>query len=211
MQDNICYKAYALIKQNFPSIPPVQVHLHKVIPMGAGLGGGSADGAFMLRLLNEKYHLQLTDNELIHYASILGSDCAFFIKNTSCYGTGRGEVLEEIVLSMKGYSIVLVNPKIHINTGWAFSQITPKASDKDLRELVQRPIAEWQNNLINDFENPVMKHHPEIARIKQQLLEAGALYASMSGSGSTVYGIFDKKNIDIPFPSHYFCTETQVL
>jgi 4-diphosphocytidyl-2-C-methyl-D-erythritol kinase len=205
-QNNLCIKAYQLLKHHYPSLPPVQMHLHKAIPMGAGLGGGSADGAFILRLLNDQFQLGLTQQQLIDYALQLGSDCPFFILNKPCYATGRGEMLEPVALDLSAYQFVIVNPGIHINTGWAFSQLQlndqPKA---DLRTIISQPISTWKQQLINDFEEPVCKAHPEIAAIKQQLYDAGALYASMTGSGSTVFGVFEKKQQLVPmFNKNHF-------
>ena len=205
ISDNICVKAYHLLKKDFPQLPPVKMHLHKTIPMGAGLGGGSADGAFALVLFNKKFNLGLTQEELIQYALQLGSDCPFFILNTACYATGRGEVMEEIKLDLSNYLFVLVNPGIHVNTGWAFSQLTPGTGKPSLKEIMQRPVEEWREKLQNDFEEPVSRHHPEIAVIKEALYRQGALYASMTGSGSTVYGIFSKDSSpQFSCPPHYF-------
>jgi 4-diphosphocytidyl-2-C-methyl-D-erythritol kinase len=197
--DNLCVKAYHLLKKDFPEIPAVKIHLHKAIPLGAGLGGGSADAAFMLKLLNEKFHLNLSTDQLINYALQLGSDCPFFIINKPCFATGRGEVLEEITVDLSGYKIVLINPGIHINTGWAFSNITPALTQKSIKEIIQQPISSWKEALKNDFETAVFTAHPAIKAIKETLYAQGAIYAAMSGSGSTVFGIFNT-NIDItPF------------
>lgn len=193
-QNNLCIKAYNLLKKDFPSLPPVHMHLHKTIPMGAGLGGGSADGAFTLKLLNEKFQLGLSTQQLIDYALQLGSDCPFFILNKPVYATGRGEIMVEVNLDLGGYQFVIVNPGIHVNTGWAFAQLQLNDGPRpDLRTIVQQPISTWKEELINDFEAPVCKAHPEIANIKQQLYDTGALYASMTGSGSTVFGVFEKR------------------
>ncbi len=195
-QNNLCIKAYNLLKKEFPSLPPVQIHLHKAIPMGAGLGGGSSDGAFALKLLNEKFQLGLNNEQLIGYALQLGSDCPFFILNKPCYATGRGEILEPVDLDLSAYQFVIVNPGIHVHTGWAFEQLKIQSSDRlerpDLRKIIQQPITTWKDELKNDFEEVVAKEHGEIATIKQQLYDAGALYASITGSGSTVFGIFEK-------------------
>ncbi|TWI80496.1 4-diphosphocytidyl-2-C-methyl-D-erythritol kinase [Lacibacter cauensis] len=207
--NNLCVKAYHLLKKDFPSLPPVLMHLHKAIPMGAGLGGGSADGAFALKLLNEKFQLNLTNEQLIAYALQLGSDCPFFIHNKPCYATGRGELLEPIQLDLSAYKFAVVNPGIHVNTGWAFANLSGRSADSNkqsdsskrpdseqrpnLKQIIQQPISTWKQQLTNDFEAPVCKAHPEIATIKQQLYDAGAVYASMSGSGSTVFGIFEKE------------------
>ena len=203
-QDNLCIKAYHLLQADFPEIPPVNMHLLKAIPMGAGLGGGSADAAFVLQLLNTKYSLGLTNKQLIEYALKLGSDCPFFIINKPCFATGRGEILEEISLDLSAYKILLVNPGIHINTGWAFSKLDPKKPATSLSELVTLPIHQWQPHILNDFENPVMEAHPELTEIKEALLNNGAVYATMSGSGSSFYGIFPKTSEAVfNFPGNY--------
>lgn len=203
--DNLCVKAYHLLKTDFPHLPPVKLHLHKSIPMGAGLGGGSANGAFVLLLLNSKFGLQLSENQLIDYALRLGSDCPFFIRNKPSIATGRGEKMEDIQLDLSPYRIVLVNPKVHINTGWAFKQIALTHKEAALRDVISAPIESWKERLYNDFEIPVFKSFPEVAAIKSTLYDSGALYASMSGSGSTVYGIFPKSaEPDLSFPEHYF-------
>lgn len=202
--DNLCIKAYQLLKKGYPQLPAIQMHLHKQIPMGAGLGGGSADGAFTLKLLNQLFHLEISEEQLIQYALDLGSDCPFFIINQACFGKGRGELLERISLDLSQYQFLIVNPGIHIGTGWAFSQINPKPVEQSLVSLINQPIATWKNSLSNDFEAPVMAHYPEIAQIKNDLYQAGALYASMSGSGSTLFGIFEKGLIPkTSFPQHY--------
>jgi 4-diphosphocytidyl-2-C-methyl-D-erythritol kinase len=206
--DNICLKAYYLLKKDFPQLPSIQMHLHKAIPIGAGLGGGSADGAFTLLLLNNKYNLQLTEPQLITYALQLGSDCPFFIKNKPCLGGGRGEDLQELPLDLSAYKIVIVNPGIHVNTGWAFSQLQPASPALALAEVVQKPIPEWKQYLVNDFEKPIFTHYPQIQACKETLYNMGAVYASMSGSGSTVYGLFNKeKELSFSFPAHYFVKE----
>ncbi|MDP3392783.1 4-(cytidine 5'-diphospho)-2-C-methyl-D-erythritol kinase [Sediminibacterium sp.] len=208
-ETNLCLKAYHLLKQDFPDLPSVHMHLHKLIPMGAGLGGGSADGAFALRLLNEKYKLNITNQQLIEYAAKLGSDCPFFIMNTACYATGRGEKLNPIQLDLSNYHFVLVNPGIHVNTKWAFEQITPTPSRKNLVSILEQPIEEWPNHLFNDFEAPISKAYPEIEHIKTLLYQQGASYAAMSGSGSTVFGIFKTRpsnNIHSAFNGSVFIT-----
>ena len=205
-KDNICYKAYHLIKKDFPKLPNVCLHLHKNIPMGAGLGGGSADGSFMLALLNKKFNLNISQESLLKYALQLGSDCPFFIINKPCEAFGRGEELNEISLDLSAYKILLVNPGIHVNTAKAFSQIRPNADQKDLLSAIKQPVTEWKHFITNDFEAVVFKDHPAVETIKNELYHKGALYASMSGSGSSVYGIFendfDTKSI---FNEDYFC------
>ncbi len=205
LSDNICVKAYRILKKDFQKLPPVRMHLHKTIPSGAGLGGGSADGAFTLLALNQKFRLELDEDQLVQYALELGSDCPFFIPNKPCFATGRGEIMEPIALDLSSYQVLLVNPGIHINTGWAFSQLRPDASKPDLRSIIQQPIDTWKNDLVNDFEEAVFTSHPEVGQLKEYIYAKGALYASMSGSGSTVFGIFSNDiKIQKDFPEHYF-------
>jgi len=204
-EDNSCVKAYRLLRKDFPALPAVTMHLHKSIPSGAGLGGGSADSAFTLLLLNKKFNLELNQPKLIKYALQLGSDCPFFILNKPCFATGRGENLEQINIDLSSYSFVLVNPKIHINTAWAFSQlnITPKQSS--LRDAINFPVREWSKRVTNDFEDIVFSNYKEVGEIKTRLYEQGAIYASMTGTGSTVYGLFEKNTLpQFNFPHHYF-------
>ena len=191
--DNLCVKAYYLLKKNFPDLPAVDMYLHKAIPMGAGLGGGSADGAFVLKMLNEKFDLQLPNKNLLEYALQLGSDCPFFIINQPCFAEGRGEILNPVALDLSTYSIVLVNPGIHVSTKEAFAALAPTLPKKNIREIITQPIATWKEELYNDFEKPVFTLYPAIKEVKDRLYSAGALYASMTGSGSTVYGIFEEK------------------
>lgn len=196
-EDNLCLKAYQLLKKELPQLPAVQIQLHKTIPMGAGLGGGSSDGSFTLTLLNDKFNLGLSTPQLLDHAAALGSDGPFFIINKPCFATGRGEVLEEINVDLSPYTIVLVNPGIHIPTRWAFTQINPSLPRKQIKDIIAQPIAKWKDELKNDFEEPVFEKYPELTNIKEGLYNQGALYAAMSGSGSTVFGIFDKA---IPVP-----------
>jgi 4-diphosphocytidyl-2-C-methyl-D-erythritol kinase len=188
--NNLSLKAFQLLKKDFPNIPPIQMHLHKIIPMGAGLGGGSSDGAFTLKLLNEKYQLNLSQKQLIDYAAELGSDCPFFIINQPCYATGRGEILTPISLDLSAYKFVLVHPSIHINTKWAFEQLTLSKPSISINKIIDQPIETWKELLVNDFEAPFTKQYPIIGEVKNTLYQNGAIYASMSGSGSTVFGIF---------------------
>lgn len=203
-EDNLCIKAYNLLKKDHPQLIDVDMYLHKAIPMGAGLGGGSADGAFALQLLNDKFQLNITREKLLDYSLQLGSDCPFFIINKPCFATGRGEVLQSIQLDLSAYSFLVVHPGVHVNTGWAFSQLTPAPSPQPLQEIIQQPIANWRNALKNDFEAPVCRQHPHLQAIKDKLYEAGALYASMTGSGSCFFGIFNKEQLPaLPWPSNY--------
>lgn len=195
VQDNLCLKAWQLLKEDFPALQEVNIHLHKHVPIGAGLGGGSADAAFMLQLLNNRFQLGLTEKQLLNYAAKLGSDCAFFITNTPCYASGRGEILQPVPLNLDAYSFMLVYPGIHVNTGWAFGQITPAPAPHALQDIILQPVESWKAVLKNDFETPVFSVHPELAEIKAQLYAHGALYATMSGSGSAMVGIFPKNSI----------------
>lgn len=188
---NLCAKAYELLKEKH-DIPPVKMHLHKVIPMGAGLGGGSADGAFALKLLNDQFDIGLTDKQLEAYAKTLGADCPFFIENKPKLVSGIGEVMEDISIDLSGHSIVVVFPGIHVSTKTAFSGITPKAPDYDIKTILQQSPKLWQDAIINDFEETVFTAHPEIERIKKQLIDLGVDYASMTGTGSAVFGLFEK-------------------
>lgn len=207
-KDNLCIKAYILLKKDFPQLPSVKIHLHKAVPMGAGLGGGSADAAFTLQLLNDQFRLHLSTDQLLSYALLLGSDCPFFIVNKPCFAGGRGEIMEPVSLTLAGYHLMLVNPGIHVNTGWAFSQLDLVNSKTitSLQSVIETPIASWKNELINDFEQSVFRQQPAIAIIKDVLYQQGALFASMSGSGSTVYGLFNK----IPATTFHF-TENYLI
>ena len=189
---NLCLKAYHLLKKDFPTLPAVQMHLHKNIPMGAGLGGGSSDGTAALIILNEQFTLGLNDQQLIAYASQLGSDCPFFVYNKACHATGRGEILTPIHLDLSNYQFLLVHPGVHIATAWAFQQLNPHTKSESIQAIIEKPITDWKNYLINDFEAPVFKAEPTLSAIKDQLYQLGAIYASMSGSGSSLFGIFPK-------------------
>lgn len=188
-ENNLVVKAYLLLDKEF-HLPPVEIHLYKHIPSGAGLGGGSSDAAFMLKLLNEHYNLQLSDNQLEDYAATLGADCAFFIKNTPTYAEGIGNIFSPIELSLKGYRIMIVKPDVFVSTREAFANIRPHRPEYPVREVIRRPVAEWKDTLINDFEASVFPQYPVIGEIKEELYHQGAIYASMSGSGSSVFGLF---------------------
>lgn len=190
---NLCRKAWNLLKQDFPSLPPVRMHLHKAIPTGAGLGGGSSDGAFTIRILNDELKLNLSTEKMLDYALKLGSDCPFFILNKPCFATGRGEIMEDVNVNLENYYFVIVHPAIHVSTAEAFGalDVAEKThSAESLKEIIKLPVPDWKNKLINEFEEPVFAKHPEIRAIKQQLYDEGAEYASMTGTGSSVYGIF---------------------
>lgn len=189
---NLCLKAYQLVNQDF-DISPVMIHLHKAVPIGAGMGGGSADCAFTIKTLNSLFELHLTTEQMENYARRLGSDCAFFIQNRPQYCFGKGDEFAEITLNLSGKYIVLVNPNIHISTAEAYSGVKPQKTGIDLREVLRKPVNEWQNLVKNDFENHLLPKYPAIEIIKNQLYAHGAAYASMTGSGSTVFGIFENE------------------
>ncbi|HEY4335773.1 MAG TPA: 4-(cytidine 5'-diphospho)-2-C-methyl-D-erythritol kinase [Puia sp.] len=202
---NICEKAWKLLKADFPTLPNLHIHLFKNIPIGAGLGGGSADGAFTLLALNKQFHLGLDPAQLIDYASRLGSDCPFFILNTPCLGSGRGEKLQPIDLDLSGYRWVLVNPEIHISTAQAFAGCTPRDNGTPLGDIIRQSVSSWKEQLDNDFEGPMFRLHPQLRGIKEALYAGGAVYASMTGSGSSFYGLFekDKTPASLPLPWNY--------
>ena len=191
-KNNLVVKAYTLLAQDF-KLPRVHTHLVKRIPMQAGLGGGSADGAFMIRLLDERFRLNMGIAEMERYASRLGSDCAFFITTEPSFGTGRGEVLEPVNIAeqnLQGYYIAIVKPAIAVSTREAFKQIICRQPEHCCRDIVRQPVETWKTVLTNDFEEPAFKQHPELADIKQRLYDLGAVYAQMSGSGSAFFGLF---------------------
>ncbi len=210
--ENLCVRAYYLLQQDF-KLPAIKMHLHKSIPMGAGLGGGSADGAFTLKLLNTIFKLKLTEQHLLDYALQLGSDCPFFIKNKPCFATSRGEILEEVTINLFAYEIVLINPNIHISTTKAFSKITPLHPQKSIKTISQQPITTWKKELINDFEKNLANDYLLIEHIKNVLFHNGAVYASMTGTGSTVFGLF--KNVTekpvFNFPKEYQIFWTKII
>lgn len=191
-QNNLVVKAYKLLAQDF-SLPRVHMHLVKRIPMQAGMGGGSADGAFMIRLLDERFRLNMGIAEMERYASRLGSDCAFFITAEPSFGTGRGEVLEPVQIAennLQAFYIVIVKPAVAVSTREAFKQMVCRQPGHCCRDIVRQPVETWKAMLTNDFEIPAFRQHPELAAIKQQLYNLGAVYAQMSGSGSAFFGLF---------------------
>jgi 4-diphosphocytidyl-2-C-methyl-D-erythritol kinase len=191
-EDNICYKAFKLIQTDF-NIPNQQITILKHIPVGAGLGGGSSDAAHLIKLLNKKFELGLAVTEMEHYASKLGADCAFFIENKPVYAFGKGDQFKPLQLDLSAYNVVLVKPDIHVSTAEAYAGMVPKAAEEDLPLLVGQPLHTWKNQIKNDFEQMVFQNYPEINNVKNTLYQYGAIYAAMSGSGSSVFGIFDKQ------------------
>jgi 4-diphosphocytidyl-2-C-methyl-D-erythritol kinase len=191
-ENNLVMKAFKLLKNDY-DLPEVTIYLRKNIPMGAGLGGGSSDAAFMLQLLNDFAGLRLSVKQLEEYAGRLGSDCPFFIQNRPVFAEGTGNIFTPVSLpSLQGYSLILVKPDIHVSTQEAYAKIKPKPAGFPLTEIIKLPLNEWKDKLVNDFEAGVFARHPEIGEIKKQLYDQGAIYASMSGSGSSVFGIFEK-------------------
>lgn len=188
-EDNLCLRAYRLLAKDF-TLPAIQGHLHKVVPMGAGLGGGSADGAHALRLLNQVASLNLSSTQLHAYAGQLGSDCSFFLKDGPAMGKGRGEILEPLAITLKGYFLVILSPQIHVSTADAYAAAKPAATKEVLGEVLSRPMTAWRDHLINDFETPVFNRFPQLSTLKSRLYECGAIYAAMSGSGSALFGFF---------------------
>ncbi|MFM6954395.1 MAG: 4-(cytidine 5'-diphospho)-2-C-methyl-D-erythritol kinase [Sphingobacteriaceae bacterium] len=187
---NLCLKAYRLLAADF-RLPPVHIHLHKHIPIGAGLGGGSADAAFFLHLMNDKFELGLSVEQLESYAGALGADCPFFIQNKPAFASGIGDQLQPISLDLSAYFLVLVTPDVHISTAEAYRGVKPAIPTYSLHESIQKPVSEWKKFISNDFEKHLFEAYPQLRALKSSLYEAGAMYASMTGSGSSVYGIFE--------------------
>ena len=188
-EHNLVVKAYQLLKNDY-NIPPVSIHLHKIIPFGAGLGGGSSDAAFALQMIKHFFQLKISKKQLANYAKTLGADCPFFITNQPVFATGIGDQLTEINLDLSAYKLLLVKPNVFVSTPQAYQNIIPAKPVKSLTDLIQLPIEEWKNFIQNDFETGVFKQFPEIAEIKETLYKMGAVYVSMSGSGSAVFGFF---------------------
>ena len=189
---DICIKLIEVLRKSF-SFPVLRVNLHKNIPAGAGLGGGSSDAAFLLKSLNNNYAFGLNHGQLEELAGRIGSDCPFFINNKPCLVTGRGEILESIDLNLKGYYLVIVCPDIQVSTAEAYREVIPLLKSPGLRELVREKVDNWKYLIINQFEDPVFKKHPVLKKIKEELYCIGADYASMTGSGSAVYGLFSSE------------------
>ena len=201
---NLCWRAYELLGADF-SLPPVQMHLHKVVPIGAGLGGGSADAAFALLALNELFELNMPPETLEGYARRLGSDCAFFIQNKPVFAHEKGDVFSDISLHLTGTACKVIYPNLHISTAEAYACVTPRPPRHDLRETLAQPIQTWRDKISNDFEDALTPHYPVIGRLKDSLYAAGAAYVSLSGSGSAVYALFPGQEMppNVPVPADY--------
>lgn len=204
---NLVVKAYKLLDEAC-GLPPADIYLYKHIPSGAGLGGGSADAAFMLKLLNETYNLKLTDDQLEEYAARLGADCAFFVRNRPTYAEGIGNIFSPVELSLAGWQLLLIKPDIFVSTRDAFARICPRRPQRNLKDIIGQPVESWKDCMVNDFEESVFPQFPAIGDIKTKLYHLGAVYASMSGSGSSVYGLFAPGT---PLPDADFGTGSQVF
>lgn len=211
IENNLCTKAYRLLKNKFPQISAVKTGLYKNIPIGAGMGGGSSDGAFMIRLLNDFFRLHISEEQLLQFAVQLGSDCPFFILNTPCLASSRGDLLEPIKFSLFDLYIVLIFPGFPVSTAWAFSKIKPMPPAMPIRHVITQPVKNWRKLLFNDFEVPVFSEYPQLNEIKEKLYEMGAVYASLSGSGSALYGLFDRKNFQKEKITQRFTDYGQVM
>lgn len=210
--DNLIIKVYRQLKEEF-DLPALDIYLYKHIPLGAGLGGGSSDAAFMMKGLNEVFELGLSDYEMERRLAGLGADCAFFVQNVPAYATGIGDELTPIPLSLKGMYIVLVKPDVSVSTREAYAGVTPKEPEHDLLKALRRPVTEWRDRVVNDFEPSVFAAHPELAAVKQTLYDMGADYAAMSGSGSTLFGLFSRPVPEARkvFKEHFVWTEHLVV
>ena len=199
-EKNLVFKAYRLLQKQY-AIPEIDIYLQKNIPFGAGLGGGSSDAAFMLKLLNDFADLHLSNKQLERYARQLGADCAFFIQNRAVFAEGTGTIFTPVSVSLKGYYLIIVKPDVHVSTQEAYARIIPQSPQESIRDMIRCPVETWKNRLVNDFEAGVFARFPEIKTIKQKLYEKGAVYASMSGSGSSVFGVFEMpERLESEFP-----------
>lgn len=210
-EQNIILKAYRLLQENF-TLPGMDIHLHKVIPFGAGLGGGSSDASFFLKSVNEHLDLQLSNDDLTLFASRLGADCAFFLMNQPCLATGIGEVLTPVDFHLQGYHLLVVKPPFGVDTRLAYSGVVPQVYSNDFESVIVSGVEEWGERIKNDFESTVFARYPELGRIKQMLIDMGGVYASMSGSGSSVYALF-KNRPEIGsdfFPPDYFIWQEEL-
>lgn len=196
IEDNLLLKAYYLLKADFPFLPNLHINLLKKIPTGGGLGGGSSDASFLLKMLNEYFDLKIQQNKLIQYALNLGSDCPFFILNSPCHALGRGEILQPIKLDLSSYTFIIVMPGIHVSTADAFKSLVPNFPSKPILQIIQQPISTWKHELKNDFEFPIFNSYPQLHEIKNEMYHVGCDYAAMSGSGSTMFGMIKDSNLD---------------
>lgn len=209
--ENLCVKAYRLLRNDF-DIPDVKIHLQKNIPPGSGLGGGSSNAVACLKTLNQLFELHLNKSQLSAYAKELGSDCTFFVQNTIALVSGRGEKVESIAMDLQDLELMLVCPNLFISTAIAFSKVKPSKDSFPLEKVMHLPRTEWGKCIKNDFEQILFREFPFLEHVKSKLIENGAIYSSMSGSGSAVYGFFEKGKLNqIEWPSHYFVWKGKVL
>lgn len=203
IKSNLVYKAWLLLRE-VKGLPPVSVHLHKNIPMGAGLGGGSSDASFFIQLASEKFGMGLDPAKKTELANRLGSDCGFFIRNIPVVATGRGDILNPVSVDLSAFYILVVYPAVHSNTAEAYRYCKPRKPEQSVAELITLPVKEWRKNLVNDFETTIFAKYPQIEALKYRMYDAGAVYASMSGSGSAVFGLFNKEP-QTSWPEDYKC------
>ncbi len=199
-EENLCVIAYQLVRRHY-DLPPVKIHLHKIIPMGAGLGGGSSDAIAVIKLLDNIFRLEIPLDRMLAFARELGSDCSFFVQSQPVFAKGKGDEFEPVNISLSGYFVGVIYPMIHVNTADAYRQLTPKVPPFSLKEQIQTlPLESWKDHITNDFEVPIFKIYPQLRKMKDKLYNKGAIYASMSGSGSALFGIFKKP----PFIKNFF-------
>lgn len=209
LSSNLCFKAYDMLRLDF-NLPAVKIHLHKAIPHGAGLGGGSADAAFTIKMLNTKFNLNLSIEQMQQYAANLGSDSAFFIENKAIIAKGKGNIFEKTDFTLEKYYILLIKPEVCVNTAEAYKWVRPRNIEINIESILKQPIETWKTSLVNDFEESVFKKFPVIASFKNLMYENEAIYAAMSGSGAAVYGIFKEKPKQILFSDNCFCWGTYI-
>ncbi len=203
LEDNLCFKGYKALKSNY-SIPNLRIHLRKQLPMGAGLGGGSADAAYVLKGINELCDLKISNEELRTISATLGSDCPFFIENVPQLAKGRGELLSPLQLNLSGYWIKVINPGIHVSTKEAYEGVVlNNERNQSISAILEKDIHLWKSELVNDFEKSVFKSHPQLENLKNDLYQEGAVYAAMSGSGSTLFGLFENEPNDLKYPEYF--------
>ena len=209
-QRNLVVRAYQLLKQDFPTLPRLHAHLYKGIPTQAGMGGSSSDCGYMITLINKMFHLGLSEAQMISYAARLGADCAFFIQSLPAYAEGIGEKLSPISLDLSQYHLLIIKPPVAVSTREAFANIIPQQTEVKCRDIVKQDIRTWREQLTNDFEDSIFPQYPRLKEIKRQLYQQGALYAAMSGSGSSLFGFFEEKPemIDAWKDCFYFCSRS---
>lgn len=193
-EKNLVIKAYEILKEEY-DIPSLDIYLHKIIPDGAGLGGGSADASFLLKAINDLFNLNISNDRLVHISKKLGADCPFFIYNKPMMASGIGEILTPVDLSLKGKGILIIKPDVYVSTKVAFSNIKPCKPEYSVKDIIRLPVLQWRDLLQNDFETSIFSEFPQLRKIKEELYTNHAMYASMSGSGSALFGIFESVNM----------------